>query len=141
VKGWQGYGGCKNVAGFGLQVLWRRNGWLSILGNQYALGEEALGIPGRVRYHSDDSIEVKYYDKPEKFLDKMAFSLTGDIGCEHGGGVSCAGNSAKGPKQDFLGFMFYNPFWFSIDHYGLTLGRGRINNPGRYLVFLPPINP
>jgi hypothetical protein len=140
-NGWQTYGRVNNRPGFGLQVLWRPNGWLSILGNQYALGEEALGAPGRVRYHSDNSIEVKYFDKPENSgLDKMAFSLTGDIGCEHGGGVSCYGNSAKGPKQDFLGFMFYNRFWFNRDRFGLTLGGGKINNPGRYLVLLPPIN-
>ncbi len=36
----------------------------------------------------------------------------GDMGCEHGGGVSCAGNSAKGPKQSFLGYMIYNRLWF-----------------------------
>ena len=30
--------------------------------------------------------------------------------------------------------------WFDHDRYGLTLGGGRINNPGRYLVLLPPIN-
>jgi hypothetical protein len=123
-----------------MQILWRPNGWLSVLGNQYALGEEALGVSGRIRYHSDDSIEIKYLDKPENFLSKAAFSLTGDIGCEHGGGVSCWGNSAKGPKQSFLGFMLYNRFWFSHDHYGLTIGGGKINNPGRYLVLLPPIN-
>jgi hypothetical protein len=140
VNGWQSYGRFNNRPGFGVQILWRPNGWFSILGNQYALGEEALNIPGRVRYHTDDSVEIKYYDRPEKFLDKMAFSLTGDAGCEHGGGVSCYGNSAKGPKQDFLGFMFYNRLWFDRDRYGLTLGGGRINNPGRYLVLLPPIN-
>jgi hypothetical protein len=140
VNGWQSYGRFNNRPGFGLQVLWRPNGWLSVLGNQYALGEEALGVPGRVRYHTDDSIEVKYYDNPLRFLDKMAFSLTGDLGCEHGGGVSCYGNSAKGPKQSFLGYMIYNRFWFDRDRYGLTLGGGRINNPGRYLVLLPPIN-
>ena len=70
----------------------------------------------------------------------MAFSLTGDMGCEHGGGVSCAGDSAKGPKQSFLGYMVYNRFWFHKDLYALTLGGGQINNPGRYLVLLPPIN-
>jgi Putative beta-barrel porin-2, OmpL-like. bbp2 len=140
VNGWQSYGRFNGRPGFGLQVLWRPNGWLSVLGNQYALGEEALGVPGRVRYHSDDSIEVKYYDHPENAISKMAFSLTGDIGCEHGGGVSCDTNSAKGPKQDFLGFMFYNRMWFDRDKFGLTLGGGRINNPGRYLVLLPPIN-
>ena len=139
-NGWQSYGRFNNRPGLGFQILWRPTGWLSVLGNQYALGEEALGNPGRVRYHSDDSIEIKYLDRPENFLSKAAFSLTGDIGCEHGGGVSCAGNSAKGPKQDFLGFMFYNRFWFNHDRYGLTLGGGKINNPGRYLVLLPPIN-
>jgi hypothetical protein len=139
-NGWQSYGRFNNRPGLGFQILWRPTGWLSVLGNQYALGEEALGNPGRVRYHSDDSIEIKYLDNQENFLSKAAFSLTGDIGCEHGGGVSCYGNSAKGPKQSFLGFMFYNRFWFDHDRYGLTLGGGKINNPGRYLVLLPPIN-
>jgi len=140
VNGWQSYGRFNNRPGFGMQILYRPNGWLSILGNQYALGEETLGVPGRVRYHTDDSIEIKYFDQPDNFLDKMAFSLTGDAGCEHGGGVSCDTNTKQGPKQDFLGFMFYNRFWFHRDKYGLTLGGGRINNPGRYLVLLPPIN-
>ncbi len=36
--------------------------------------------------------------------------------------------------------MFYNRFWFHQDLYGVTLGGGQINNPGRYLVLLPPIN-
>jgi hypothetical protein len=140
VNGWQSYGRFNNRPGFGFQILWRPTGWLSILGNQYMLGEDALNTPGRVRYHTDDSIEVKYYDKPDNFVSKAAFSLTGDLGCEHGGGVSCYGNSAKGPKQSFVGFMLYNRLWFHRDQYGLTLGGGRINNPGRYLVLLPPIN-
>jgi hypothetical protein len=140
INGWQSYGRFNSRPGFGFQILWRPNGWLSVLGNQYLLGEDALNTPGRVRYHSDDSIEIKYLDHNESFLSKAAFSLTGDIGCEHGGGVSCAGDSAKGPKQDFLGFMVYNRFWFDRNRYGLTLGGGKINNPGRYLVLLPPIN-
>jgi Putative beta-barrel porin-2, OmpL-like. bbp2 len=139
-NGWQSYGRFNSRPGLGFQILWRPNGWFSVLGNQYALGEDALNTPGRVRYHTDDSIEIKYYDNKERLLDKAAFSLTGDMGCEHGGGVSCAGNSAKGPKQSFLGYMFYNRLWFDNDKYGLTLGGGQINNPGRYLVLLPPIN-
>src|SRR5713101_819382 len=115
VNGWQSYGRFNNRPGLGMQILWRPNGWLSVLGNQYMLGEDALNTPGRVRYHTDDSIQIKYYDNPERFLDKAAFSLTGDMGCEHGGGVSCYHNSAKGPKQDFLGFMFYNRLWFDRD--------------------------
>ena len=139
-NGWQAYGRFNNRPGFGFQILYRPNGWLSVLGNEYLLGEDALNTPGRVRYHTDDSIQIKYYDNPENFLDKLAFSLTGDMGCEHGGGVSCYTNSAKGPKQDFLGFMFYNRAWFDHDLFGLTIGGGKINNPGRYLVLLPPIN-
>jgi len=139
-NGWQSYGRFNSRPGLGVQFLWRPNGWLSVLGNQYALGADALNTPGRIRYHTDDSIQIKYYDNPEKFLDKAAFSLTGDMGCEHGGGVSCAGNSAKGPKQSFLGYMIYNRLWFDRDKYAVTLGGGQINNPGRYLVLLPPIN-
>ena len=140
INGWQSYGRFNNRPGIGGQILWRPNGSFEILGNQYILGEDTLGVPGRVRYHTDDSIQWKYYDRPDSVLDKMAFSLTGDMGCEHGGGVSCAGDSAKGPKQSFLGYMFYNRFWFHKDLYGVTVGGGQINNPGRYLVLLPPIN-
>ncbi len=140
INGWQSYGRFNHRPGFGGQILWRPTGWFSFVGNQYALGEDTLGVPGRVRYHTDDSIQVMYYQHPDRRLDRMAFSLTGDMGCEHGGGVSCAGDSAQGPKQSFLGYMLYNRFWFHKDLYGLTLGGGQINNPGRYLVLLPPIN-
>jgi len=140
VNGWQSYGRFNNRPGVGGQILWRPNGRLSILGNQYALGEDALNTPGRVRYHTDDSIQYKYYDNPSKLVDKAAFTFTGDAGCEHGGGVSCAGDSSKGPKQSFLGLMIYNRVWFDRDLFAVTLGGGKINNPGRYLVLLPPIN-
>ena len=33
--------------------------------------------------------------------------------------------------------MFYNRLWFDNDKYGLTIGGGQINNPGRYLVLAP----
>src|SRR6266851_5206874 len=140
INGWQSYGRFNNRPGVGGQILWRPNGSISVISNNYGVGADALGNPNRTRLHTDDSIEVKYYDRPEKLLDKMAFSLTGDIGCESGGGVSCFGNGKNGPKQSFLGYMFYNRFWFHKDLYGLTLGGGKINNPGRYLVLLPPIN-
>ena len=140
VNGWQAYGRFNNRPGIGAQILWRPNSRLSILGNQYMLGKDALGISNRVRYHTDDSLQYKYYQNPSRFLDMAAFSFTGDLGCEHGGGVSCTGNSAKGPKQSFVGYMLYNRLWFHKDLYGLTIGGGQINNPGRYLVLLPPIN-
>jgi len=140
INGWQSYGRFNNRPGVGGQILWRPNGSISVISNNYVVGADALGNPNRTRLHTDDSIEVKYYDRPEKLLDKMAFSLTGDAGCETGGGVSCLGNHGTDKKQSFLGYMFYNRFWFHKDLYGLTLGGGKINNPGRYLVLLPPIN-
>ncbi len=140
INGWQSYGRFNHRPGLGMQILYRPTGWFSFVGNQYGLGEDTLGEPGRVRYHTDDSIQIKYYDRPERRLDKMAFTFTGDMGCEHGGGVSCLGDSAQGPKQSFLGYMIYNRFWFHKDLYAVTLGGGQINNPGRYLVLLPPIN-
>ena len=148
INGWQSYGRFNHRPGLGGQILYRPTPWLSIIGNQYGLGQDTLNVPGRSRYHTDDSIEVKYYDRPGKIIDKAAFSLTGDAGCESGGGVSCFGNTRKivagrsviWPKQSFLGFMLYNRLWFDKDRYGFTLGGGKINNPGRYLVLLPPIN-
>jgi hypothetical protein len=140
INGWQSYGRFNNRPGLGGQILWRPSGKLEILGNQYGYGEDALGIPNRTRLHTDDSIEYKYYDRPDSIVSKAAMTLTGDAGCESGGGVSCHGNGKSGPKQSFLGFMVYNRLWFDHDRYGLTLGGGRINNPGRYLVLLPPIN-
>jgi len=154
INGWQSYGRFNHRPGFGGQILWRPTGNWEILGNQYALGADTLGVPGRIRYHTDDSIEYKYYDNPQTFISKAAFSLTGDAGCEHGGdpvagtAVSCDTNGIRvvngvkyiAPKQSFLGFMVYNRLWFHKDLYGFTLGGGKINNPGRYLVLLPPIN-
>jgi hypothetical protein len=36
--------------------------------------------------------------------------------------------------------MAYDRIWFAHDRYGLTIGGGAIDNPGRYLVLMPPIN-
>jgi hypothetical protein len=140
VNGWQSYGKFNHYPGAGGQILWRPNGWLSFVFNNYGLGTDTVFNPGRSRIHTDDSVEVKYYDKPQNTLDKAAFSFTFDAGCEYGGGVSCFGNRAGGPKQSFIGFMFYNRFWFHKDMFGLTIGGGGMNNPGRYLVLVPPIN-
>src|SRR5262249_62110672 len=92
INGWQSYGRYNHRPGIGGQILWRPNGSVSIVANQYAVGRDTLGVANRTRYHTDDSIQVKYYDKPEQLLDKMAFSFTFDAGCESGGGVSCFGN-------------------------------------------------
>jgi hypothetical protein len=140
INGWQSYGRFNSRPGVGLQILYRPNGSVSVLTNSYGVGEDTLGNADRTRWHSDDSIEVKYFDRPAAFLDKAAFSVTVDAGCENGGGVKCMNGTAAEPAQYFLGFMVYNRFWFRNDRFGVTLGGGAINNPGRYLVLVPPIN-
>jgi Putative beta-barrel porin-2, OmpL-like. bbp2 len=140
INGWQSYASANSRKGLGGQVRWTPYPWINVISNNYGLGHDDLYIPNRGRLHTDNSVEIKYYDQPAKTLDKMAFSFTGDLGCEFGGGVSCHGNTAGGPKQSFIGFMLYNRAWFNRDRYGLTVGGGAINNPGRYLVLLPPIN-
>jgi hypothetical protein len=109
--------------------------------NNYGNGTDTLGNPNRVRLHTDDSIEVRFFNQPENTgISKMAFSFTADAGCEYGkgSGVSCTGKGA--PKQAFLGWMVYNRIWFHKNLFAITPGGGMMNNPGRYLTLLPPIN-
>ncbi len=110
-----------------------------MLSNDY-WGEDTPNTPSRARFHTDNSIELKYLDDPSSIFDKSAFSVTLDAGCESGGGVQCATNSAARPAQYFLGYMVYDRLWFDKDLFGLTFGNGAITYPGRYLVLLPPIN-
>ena len=144
VNGWQSYGSPGTRKGIGGQLKWTPYPWMNIISNNYGLGNDDLGVPGRERVHTDNSLEIKYYDKPtSNGIDKMAFSFTGDVGCEFGNGVECHGgtlSSTRGPKQSMIGYMVYDRLWTNHDHDGFTLGGGQLNNPGRYLVLLPPIN-
>ena len=140
INGWQTYAKVNGRHGIGGQILWRPTPNLDFVFNTYALGRDAAGAPQRSRYHEDDSAEWKYYENPNKTMHRMAASLTWDFGCETGGGVVCKGGNAATPAQNFLGVMAYQRFWFAHDKFGATLGGGVVNNPGRYLVLLPPIN-
>jgi hypothetical protein len=164
INGWQSYARYNGKPGLGGQILWRPKPYLDFVWNNYGMGEDAAGYPGRSRIHADYSMQVKYYDRPGKFMDKAAFSLTGDLGCEYGGGptsgsysstgaspekgssstytggVNCYNSKNGRPKQSFMGWMGYTRFWFKKDRYAVTLGGGQMNNPGRYLTLLPPIN-
>ncbi len=164
INGWQSYGSANSRKGIGGQIKATPFPWMNIISNNYGLGHDDLYVPNRGRIHTDDSIEIKYFDHPEKRLDKMAFTFTGDMGCEFGPstttstgvylqGVGCHGSTRDpksiggdhfgpgiDPKQSFIGYMLYNRMWFKKDRFGLTVGGGQINNPGRYLVLDPPIN-
>jgi hypothetical protein len=140
INGWQTYAKYNGREGVGGQILWRPTPNLDFVFNTYTLGRDVLGNPHRSRYHEDDSMEWKYYENDKKTLHRMAFSLTWDLGCETGGGVVCTHGNAATPAQNFAGVMAYHRFWFAHDKFGATIGGGVVDNPGRYLVLLPPIN-
>jgi hypothetical protein len=178
INGWQTYGRYNSKPGLGGQILWRPKPFLDFVWNDYGVGQDDAGFPGRTRIHADYSAQVKFYDNPKNTLDKIAWTVTGDLGCEMGGGpssfgVTTGGNGPGGigtlnqkglspeqgngvssynggvnchnaksglPKQMFAGWMSYLRGWFDKDKYGITLGGGEMNNPGRYLSLLPPIN-
>ena len=141
INGWQTYNLMNSHHGFGGQIMYRPTEWAAFVFNNYGNGTDTLGNPGRSRIHTDDSVEIRYYNRPKSnYIDKMAFSLTGDLGCEYGGGVACTGPKNGHPQQAFLGWMGYDRIWFGHDKYALTYGGGKMNNPGRYLTLLPPIN-
>lgn len=139
INGFQTYGMFNEVPGLGFQLLYRPSGKVSLVTNFYE-GRDTLNNAGRTRFHSDSSVQYKYYDNPDKFFTKSAFSFTFDAGCENGGGVSCWGGVDNAPTQNFLGVMFYDRWWFAKEKFAVTFGGGAISNPGRYLVLVPPIN-
>ena len=63
--------------GLGGQILYRPKPWLSIVANNYGLGEDSGWHSRPFAPHTDDSVEIKYYDKPDNFIDKAAFTLPG----------------------------------------------------------------
>jgi Putative beta-barrel porin-2, OmpL-like. bbp2/Carboxypeptidase regulatory-like domain len=169
INGWQSYAKYNSHPGVGGQILWVPNDWFRLVLNSYSIGQDNLasgsGFPANggnpnaatgapnpggtyinyanvTRVHEDDSIEWKYYDAANSEatfagISRMATSFTWDLGCEYGGGVHCS----HGPnKANFFGLMLYDRTWFDHNLYAVTLGGGFMNNPGRYLALVPPIN-
>jgi hypothetical protein len=139
INGWQSYGMFNKMPGMGFNLTYMPKSSVKLLTNNY-YGTDAGGLPDRKRFHSDNSFLLRYYDKPQsKGISKMAFSLTGDLGFEKGGGVNgfSNGDSAHGPAQYFLSAMFYNRIWFNKNKFAWTIGGGIMTNQGRYLVLYP----
>lgn len=138
INGWQSYGKMNSMPGVGGSIAYvASSSNLKVVSNNY-VGRDAAGMPERQRFHSDNSILVRYYHQPKsKGVSKMAFSLTSDVGFEKGGGVNGFDKSdAANPAQYFLSVMFYNRTWLG-NRLAWTFGGGWITNPGRYLVLYP----
>ena len=133
INGWQSYAKYNGHPGLGGQLLWLPTEWFKLVANQYGFGEDNLGLPQTERIHTDDSIEVRFYNNPNSLgLSKIAMSLTADAGCQFGGGITCLGAPSKN-KDTFIGWMAYNRYWFHKDLWAITLGGGEMSNWGRYL--------
>jgi len=139
INGWQSYGKFNSMPGFGGSIQYMSsNSNFKFVTNDY-YGTDAAGIPDRKRFHSDNSILYRYFNQPDaRGVTRMAFSLTGDIGFETGGGVSGFNDAdPANPAQYFTSLMFYNRMWFAKNKLAWTIGGGVMKNPGRYLVLYP----
>jgi len=162
VNGWQTYGAFDDGIGglgvnLGFELRWAPSNNLVVISNNYA-GPDNADSPNCNKYHTDDSLVVKYMDDPKSGgIDKMAFSLTCDAGFQQGplfmgygtAGTTAADGETIGPggflnvnsnDESFLGFMFYDRTWFAHDTMAFTFGGGAMTNPGRYLALLPSID-
>lgn len=138
VNGWQSYGMFNEAPGLGTQVQWRPKESVSLLSSFYG-GYDTPNMPGRFRFHTDNSAVIRYYHAPGRKISKAAFSVTADFGFENGDGVTAFGRDGK-PAQNFISGMIYHRLWMAKEKLGWTIGGGYINNPGRYLALLPAGN-
>lgn len=141
INGWQSYEKYNGHPGLGGQLLWMPKEWFKLVANQYGYGQDNLGLPKTQRIHTDDSIELRFYNNPESTgISKIAVSVTADGGCQYGGGLSCTGGRNTTQKESFVGWMVYNRYWWDKDKFAVTFGGGEMSNWGRYLTLLPPID-
>jgi hypothetical protein len=151
INGWQTYGKFNELPGLGYQVRYAPREWVNMVFNGYT-GTDTQDHPGRWRFHSDNSLLIRYYNNPNsRGLSRAAFSVTFDLGFEQGDGVAGFHGASKATndspdlnctnampcEQDFVSGMAYNRLWFYQNKIGWTVGGGFIHNPGRYLVLVP----
>ncbi len=148
VNGWQTYGKFNELPGLGYQIDYRPRSWCKIVLSAY-VGVDTQDAAGRVRFHTDDSLLLRFYDRPSaRGISRVASSLTADLGFEQGDGVAAFhGHHSPDPasctpaqpcEQDFLSAMLYVNVWFYRNKLSTVVGGGFMRNPGRYLVLAPP---
>jgi hypothetical protein len=150
INGWQSYGKFNEMPGFGAQVLWRPVEWLSsALERLRGLGH--AGRPGRTRFHTDNSLEVRYFHDTEQALSGRAGVLAHGRHRRRAGRrrdavrwtpheqpASCTTSTsvpAALPQLD--GSTTASGSSTSL---AWTVGGGMMHNPGRYLVLAPTGN-
>lgn len=131
MNGFQTYGRWNAAPSVGFSTYYRPTGSLGLIGNFY-YGADQRGNPGRKRFHHDNSVLLRYLDRPTAYgISKMAFSLNSHYGFEQGG---------NGPSADqayMAGTSFVNRIWFNQDKLALAVRAELVANPSRYLAPAP----
>ena len=138
MNGWQTYGKWNDAPSVGTQLRWSPLEAVTLFANFYG-GTDTKGVPSRVRLHHDDSVLVRYFNRPTaSFVSKAAFSLNNHIGVESGG-RDALGEKLPGPTNaHMVGTSLVHRTWFSRDHLALSLRGEVMSNPTSYLAQYPP---
>ena len=153
INGWQSYGRFGTKPGLGGQILYRPKPWISLVFNNYGMGEDTLWT-GTCRSAARASTPTTASRSSTTTI-RRSSRQDGLLAHRRSGMrirrwrqlLTTISRSTPrewlpkgGPKQSFAGWMLYNRTWFKKDKYAITLGGGVFDNPGRYLTLLQPIN-
>ncbi len=132
MNGFQSYGKWNYAPSGGVAFRWAPSEALGLTLNTY-VGTDTRGQPDRVRFHSDHSVLVRYYNAPESNgISKAAFTINNHAGFEGGGTLPGPG------KSYFLGTSIAHRIWFHRDLFALSLRAEALSEPGRYMLQFPP---
>ncbi|HET9994751.1 MAG TPA: outer membrane beta-barrel protein [Candidatus Acidoferrum sp.] len=135
MNGFQTYGKWNKNSAIGLSSYYRPHEWLAFMASFY-YGTDTKDDPGRKRFHHDDSILVRYFNRPGAAgISKMAVSVNNHYGFETGGV-----DPFPGRKAYMAGTSIANRIWFDHDHYAFTVRGEGFTNPTRYLAPSPTLN-
>jgi len=134
LNGWQTYNSWSKGIGIGNSNYYRPNENLQLVANFY-YGKDTRNS-NRVRFHHDNSIVKRYYNKPvNKGISQAAFSINSHYGFQSGDGIQTK-------QQYMIGTSVANRIWFNKNRMALTTRADIISNPGLYLAFSPsPVTP
>jgi hypothetical protein len=132
MNGFQTYGKWNKNSAIGLSNYYRPHEWLAFVASFY-YGTDTKDNPDRKRFHHDDSILVRYFNRPGAAgISKMAVSMNNHYGFETGGI-----NPFPGRKAYMAGTSIANRVWFDHDRYAFTVRGEGFTNPTRYLAPAP----
>ncbi|MFC3157941.1 Putative beta-barrel porin-2, OmpL-like. bbp2 [Chryseobacterium arachidis] len=131
MNGWQTYNSWNTGLSIGNSNYYRPNENLQLVANFYLNGKDTRNNPGVRRFHHDNSVVARYYNrKNSKGLSQAAFSLNTHYGFQSGNGV-------KAKDNYMVGTSLANRLWFNQNKIALSLRGDVISNPGAYLAFSP----